>query len=100
MRLRRNRVYRSLAEPQTLGGAERRLAIVNGTVAAATIGALQTLWYLPLAWAVHRLLRWLTRRDPFFREIYMVYNRHGDIYDPWPQAGRERPYGFGHGLPC
>lgn len=98
--MRKSRVYRSLTEPQTLGGADRRLAIVNGTIAAATMGALQTLWYLPVAWAVHRLLRWLTRRDPFFREIYMAYNRLGDVYDPWPWGAMERPYGFGRDLAC
>ncbi|PZP64978.1 MAG: conjugal transfer protein TrbD [Azospira oryzae] len=92
-------VFRSLAEPQTLGGVERRLAIVNGTLAVAASAALWSLWYLPIAWAVHRLLKWLTKRDPFFREIYVVYNRHADVYEPWPDGGLDRPHGFGRGLP-
>ena len=63
-------VHRALAEPILLGGAQRALAIVNGTLAGA-IGLGLRLWLAGLAiWAMgHMLSVWAARRDPQFVDV-------------------------------
>lgn len=57
-------VHRALVEPILLAGAPRRLAIVNGTIAAA-LGLGLRLWIAGLvAWAItHGLAVMVARRD-------------------------------------
>lgn len=96
-------VHRSLLEVKTLGGVEDRLAILNGTLTLAIMMGLRIYLYAVAGIFLHVLLRYITRRDPFTRRIYMRYNRQWDIYDPWPhkrQRHHLRPEGFGRGMLC
>lgn len=58
-------VHRALVEPILLAGAPRKLAIVNGTIAAA-LGLGLRLWIAGIvAWAIaHGLAVIVARRDP------------------------------------
>ncbi|MDE3021451.1 MAG: VirB3 family type IV secretion system protein [Pseudomonadota bacterium] len=100
---RQTRVHKSLLEIQTLAGVERRLAIFNWTLAAVFVLGAGMVSYLAVAFILHAFLRWITRKDPYLRLIYIRYNRQADEYDPWPHATQKqnrRPHGFGRGHLC
>jgi type IV secretion system protein VirB3 len=63
-------IHRALAEPILLGGAQRGLAIVNGTVAAAMGLGLQQ-WVAGLIlWALgHTVMVFAAKRDPDFAAV-------------------------------
>lgn len=96
-------VHRSLLEYKTIGGVESRMAILNGTVAAAITLGTETLLYIPVAMVLHMMLRWLTKKDPHLIMIYMRYRLLGDVYDPWVRRSTKtnaRPKGFSRGVLC
>jgi len=88
-------------EIKTVGGVEKRMAIANGTMAAAlTMGSEQP-YFLGLAIAIHFFLMWLTKKDPFTILVYKRYAVMGDVYDPWPKRTMKRnarPAGFGKNI--
>ena len=98
------KVSRSLSLPRQLGGADRGLAIFNGTVTLLLCYSSMTPAFLPIGVAVHWLLRWKSSKDPWWREVSKVYNRYADVYEPGPStrfgARFKRPYGFDQDLPC
>jgi type IV secretory pathway TrbD component len=98
------KVSRSLSLPRQMGGADRGLAIANGTLTLLLCYSSMTLAFLPVGIVGHWLLRWLSQKDPWWREIMLVYNRYPDIYEPMPTtkfaARFKRPYGFDQDLPC
>lgn len=100
---RASAVHKSLLEIKTLGGVEKRMAIANGTFAAAlTMGTEQPMFIL-LAIGVHFFLMWVTKKDPFLLMVYTRYVRMGDIYEPWVKRSikrNPRPEGFGRNLLC
>jgi type IV secretion system protein TrbD len=102
--MRQHSVSRSLSLPRTMGGADRPLAIFNGTITALLCYTSMSPWFLGVGFVVHILLRWLTVRDPWWRQILIVYNRYGDVYEPDPSikfsARYKRPYGFDNDLSC
>lgn len=86
-----------------LGGVEFRLAILNGTISAAIVMALQNWYYIPVAILAQLFLAWVTKKDPLVVKIYARYNLLGDVYDPWPRHTvrmNSRPEGFGKGIIC
>jgi len=96
-------IHHSLMEIKTIAGVERRIAIVNVTIAAALTMAMHVWGYVVAAVLLHVVLAYLTKRDPFLRLIYIRYNTQADTYDPWPHAVQRtghRPYGFGRGALC
>jgi type IV secretory pathway TrbD component len=101
--LRQTPVRKSLIETRTLGGVEFRLAMLNGTISAAIVMALQNWYYIPVAILIQLFLAWVTKKDPLVVKIYARYNLLGDVYDPWPRHTmrmNSRPEGFGKGLIC
>lgn len=97
-------VSRSLSLPRQMGGADRTLAIANGTVTLLLCYTSMTPAFLVVGIALHMLLRWKSSRDPWWREVNRVYDRYADIYEPIPttkfSARFKRPYGFDQDLPC
>lgn len=96
-------VHKSLLEQKTYAGVEKEIAIFNGTIAIAIIFATKSIWYVPVAFLTHAAMRWLNKRDPHIRKIYLRYNVLGRVYDPWPrvtQVTNTRPQGFSKGLLC
>lgn len=96
-------VHKSLLEQKMFSGVEKELAIFNAVMAFAICFATKSLWYVPAAMLMHSVLRWLYKRDPYIRKIYLRYNVLGRVYDPWPrrrQTTNARPEGFAKGLLC
>ena len=64
-------VHRSLTELILLGGVPRTPAILLWTVSAALGFGLQQIWVLPVAIALHFALVAMTRKDPYFFEVFI-----------------------------
>lgn len=100
---RETAVHKSLLEVKKIGGVESKMAILNGTIAAALTMGMETLYMIPIAVFMHMLLRWLTRKDDQIIKIYGQYKVFADIYDPWPRRKmrtNSRPKGFSKGMLC
>ncbi|WP_241021517.1 conjugal transfer protein [Burkholderia sp. Ac-20353] len=87
-----------------MGGADRGLAIANGTLTALLCYSSMTPTFLIVGIGVHWLLRWLSTRDPWWKDVLVIYNRFPDVHEPLPTARFsvrfKRPYGFDQDLPC
>jgi type IV secretion system protein VirB3 len=98
------KVSRSLSLPRQMGGADRTLAIANGTITVLLCYSSTTPAFLVVGVALHLLLRWKSSQDPWWRDVSKVYNQFADIYEPGPSwkfgARFKRPYGFDQDLPC
>lgn len=72
--------HNSLAEPITMAGVPRMIAVLNGTITAVLVLGLQVpLIGLPLGVAIHSGCYWLNKRDPYF-------------FDALKRHIRQRPY--------
>jgi type IV secretion system protein TrbD len=98
------KVSRSLSLPRQMGGADRTLAIANGTITLLLCYSSMTPAFLVVGVALHFLLRWKSSRDPWWRDVSKVYNQFADVYEltpSWKFSARfKRPYGFDQDLPC
>jgi type IV secretion system protein VirB3 len=87
-----------------MGGADRGLAIANGTMTMLLCYSSMTPTFLVVGIGVHWLLRWKSSKDPWWKQVMTVYNRYADVYEPMPtskfSARFKRPYGFDQDLPC
>jgi type IV secretion system protein VirB3 len=64
-------LHRSLTEAILLGGLPRNIALLLWTMSIALAFGMQQLWVLPISLSLHVLLVALTRRDPFFIEVFI-----------------------------
>lgn len=64
-------VHRSLTEAILLGGLPRTVAILLWTTAASIGFGLQQIWVLPIAIVAHIGLVFVTRKDPFFFDVFV-----------------------------
>ncbi|PZQ64026.1 MAG: conjugal transfer protein [Phenylobacterium zucineum] len=72
--------HSSLAEPVTIAGVPRMIAVLNGTLTAVLALGLQVpLIGVPLGLAIHAVCYWLNKRDPYF-------------FDALGRHIRQRPY--------
>jgi Type IV secretory pathway, TrbD component len=98
------KVSRGLSLPRQMGGADRGLAIANGTMTMLLCYSSMTPTFLVVGIAVHWLLRWKSSKDPWWKQVMTVYNRYADVYQPMPttkfSARFKRPYGFDQDLQC
>lgn len=62
-------LHRSLTSPMMLGGAPRRFAILNATLAAAIGFGLQAYYCLPLFVVTHCVGVILAKQDPDFFDV-------------------------------
>ena len=87
-----------------MGGADRGLAIANGTMTMLLCYSSMTPTFLVVGIGVHWLLLWKSSKDPWWKQVMTVYNRYADVYSPMPtskfSARFKRPYGFDQDLPC
>ena len=72
--------HSSLAEPVTIAGVPRMIAVLNGTLTAVLALGLQVpLIGVPLGLTIHAVCYWLNKRDPYF-------------FDALGRPIRQRPY--------
>jgi type IV secretion system protein VirB3 len=72
----------SLAEPVTMAGVPRMIAVLNGTMTAVLVLGLQVpLIGLPLGVGIHALCYWLNKRDPYFFEALARHIRQRPYLD-------------------
>jgi len=72
--------HSSLAEPVTMAGVPRMIAVLNGALTAVLALGLQVpLIGIPLGLAIHAGCYWLNKRDPYF-------------FDALKRHLRQRPY--------
>lgn len=94
-------VYRGLAEPVLIAGAEPRLILLNVGVMMFMLITVKAWWWAAITWVGHQALKALSKSDPFVRTVYLVYQRQADRYEPWPERAPRRglrPTGYGRGL--
>ncbi len=75
-------LHRSLTEVILLGGVPRTPAILLWTTAAALGFGMQQIWVVPFAVLLHLVLVALTRRDPFFFEVFIRALKSPKRLDP------------------
>jgi type IV secretion system protein VirB3 len=72
----------SLAEPVTMAGVPRMIAVLNGTMTAVLVLGLQVpLIGMPLGVGIHALCYWLNKRDPYFFEALARHIRQRPYLD-------------------
>lgn len=80
---RRTPVAQVLTEPCLILGVEKPFAILNFMLAMVMAGELHVWAFFLLSMGFHFILRQITRRDPFTRQIYIRYIQQGPCYLPW-----------------
>jgi type IV secretion system protein TrbD len=102
--MRQHKVSRGLSLPRQMGGADRGLAIFNGTMTGLLCYTSMNLSFLVFGVLVHFFLRWKSSTDPWWKIVMLVYNRYPDVYEPGPSTHFgprfKRPYGFDQDLSC
>ena len=74
--------HSSLAEPVTIAGVPRMIAVLNGTLTAVmTLGLQVPLIGLPLGLGIHLAAFWLNKRDPYFFEALKRHIRQRPYLD-------------------
>lgn len=73
-------IHRSLTEQILIAGVPRRLAILNGTFAAAMGLGLHSFYCLPLGLALHLVAVAVTRKDPQFFECLQRHLKQKSTY--------------------
>lgn len=98
-----NIIHRSLNEVPSIGGVEKRLAIMNGTLTAALLMGSHFPPAVLIGIATHLFFRHVTENEPRIVAIYLRWTKQGARYDPWVHANQNRnhrPDGMGKGNLC
>jgi type IV secretion system protein VirB3 len=64
-------IHRSLTEPVLVAGLPRRFAILLWTPGMVIVLGLYQVWFLPIAVGLHLLFAALTRREPYFVDVFV-----------------------------
>jgi len=75
------KIFNALTTPILLAGVPRKFAILNGTVCAAFVIALQNIYILPLCIIIHLIAVFLTKKDPDFFTVMLRHLRQKNYYD-------------------
>ena len=73
-------IHRAITEQLLIGGVPRALAILNGTICAALVLSLHTLYVLPVNIIIHTVAVILTKRDPQFFDCFKRHIRQKNYY--------------------
>ena len=74
--------HSSLAEPITIAGVPRMIAVLNGTLTAVLALGLQVPFIgLPIGVAIHTACFWLNKRDPYFFDALKRHIRQKPYWD-------------------
>ncbi len=75
------KVFHALIAPILLAGVPRKFAIINSTLCAALIFAMQNFYLLPIFLFIHLVGMIFTKRDPDFFSIILRSLRQKTYYD-------------------
>jgi type IV secretion system protein VirB3 len=64
-----------------LAGVPRNMAILEGTLAACCVLALNSFWAIPVMVVIHALLAFLYNKDEYFVEILIRHIKEDDYLD-------------------
>lgn len=76
----RIKLHQSLITPMMLGGVPRKFAILNGTLCAAFVLGLHTLYILPISLIIHVVAVVMAKRDPYFFDVILRHIRQKKYY--------------------
>jgi|GEM_PF-1481634 len=98
-----SRVYTGLAEPALIYGVEPKLLLVNVGLGVFffVLFKFYALFWVPLGWVLHYVLKVMTKHDPHMRLIYVRYAVQADRYEAWPDPSPRlghRPLHWGRGV--
>lgn len=74
-------IFHALVSPILLAGVPRTFAILNGTVCAAFVLALQSLYVLPICIGLHIAMVILTKKDPDAFDVMLRHLKQKTYYD-------------------
>jgi len=77
----RIKLHTSLVTPIMLAGVPRRFAILNGTLCAAMVLGLHSLYMLPVCFIIHMVAYFLAKKDPYFFDVILRHIRQKKYYD-------------------
>jgi len=95
------KLYVGLTEVPLIAGVQKPLFMMNVGVALIAMLGLRTFIWLPVAFIIHFVLKNMTKNDPFLRDLYLVFQRQADRYEPFPESRpkrRLRPLECGRGV--
>jgi len=75
------KIFQALTSPLLLAGVPRTFAILNGTICAAFVLALQSFYVLPICILVHACAVFLTKKDPYFFSVISRQLKQKSYYD-------------------
>jgi type IV secretory pathway TrbD component len=75
-------IHRSLTQPILIAGVPRDYALLNGTLTAALLFGMQTVFALPLGAIAHLVAVQLTKRDPQFLQTIKRHLHQKPYYEP------------------
>jgi type IV secretory pathway TrbD component len=73
-------IHRSLTQPILIAGVPREFALLNGTLTAALVFGMQSLFALPLGIVAHIFAVGLTKRDPQFLQTFRRHLHQRPFY--------------------
>ncbi len=77
----RSKIFQSLTMPILLAGVPRQFAILNGTLCAALVFAMQNLYIIPICLILHLIAVALTKKDAHFFTVMIRHLRQKTYYD-------------------
>jgi type IV secretion system protein VirB3 len=75
------KIFQALTSPILLAGVPRKFAILNGTLCAALVFALQSFYMIPVCGALHIVALILTKKDPHFFLVLLRHLKQKTYYD-------------------
>ncbi len=66
-------VHRSLTEPVLMGGVPRKFAIILGTITAAVVMGLGSLWVLPFSFVAYLGMVSACKVDPEVEQVFLEH---------------------------
>jgi len=73
-------IHQSLNQQMLLVGVPRNFAMLNGTIAAAIVLGMHSLWGIPICLLLHVVAMLLTKRDPYFFEVMRRHIKQKSYY--------------------
>lgn len=100
--MRSNEIHQSLQEKKLIAGISDRLFIFIWLIGVA-FTVVYGYYLMAVASAIiHLFFRWVYKIDPDTLDVYLLYRKEVDLYDPWPRTNSDnkRPIGFGRDMLC